>query len=92
MGDGHIDEHGSIARLAPAEDEPVLRSVRHAEFDDQWTTRQCEIYRNGLSLSSRDPGYFMCDQPLARLDTGDPRIAEITPEEFEQAWRRSGTP
>ena len=76
-----LPERGDPAKLGPGR--------FYVEFDGEWATRQGELFADGLRPASRDPGYFLCDQPLSRL-TSAPPIEESTADEFEGAWRRSG--
>lgn len=59
----------------------------YQEFDDQWATRQVEIYRD-RTLSSMEEdaewGMNLSDQPLSEIDLS--QTQEISAVEFEEAW------
>jgi hypothetical protein len=76
-----LPEWGDPKELGPG--------IYYIEYDGEWATRQCEIFANGLRLSSLDPAYFMCDQSISRMQFPHPTITEITVAEFEDAWRRA---
>jgi hypothetical protein len=65
--------------------------VAYFEFQGEWATRQVEVYGEHW-VSSRDEqgpiGPNLCDQPLSELELLDEE--QITKEEFEVAWTRSG--
>ena len=67
--------------------------VVYLEFQDDWPTRQIEIYGDRWFSSHKgyhpELGPALADQPLSVLELGEE--FEITSEEFETAWNEALT-
>ena len=81
-----------MKRYFKHEAESVIGSgVAYIEFDDEWASRQVEIYGTRWFCSNREYheelGPALADQPLSMLELLPEH--EISREEFEAIWQKA---